>query len=136
MMLTWASRCKRKYGSRCSMLTRLRLSSMPQLPPRAAMRTPLTLMTRSVPGQPPSTVRIDGEVSAFRSSDCTQVYRLYSGSCWPAGNRFGVLSSIWRMSLWVSLINGNSESCVRLDANHQRYSEQISEIDLTDPEDA
>ena len=34
---------------------------MPQLPPRAAMRTPFTLMTRSVPGQRASTVRIEGE---------------------------------------------------------------------------
>src|ERR1019366_4721372 len=74
IMLTCASRWRRKYGSRCAMLTRLRLSSMPQLPPRAAMRTPFTLMTMSVLGQPPSTGRMEGDASAPGSSECTQGY--------------------------------------------------------------
>ena len=46
MMLRPASRLRRKKGSRRSRETRLRKSSMPQLPPRAAMRTPLTRRTR------------------------------------------------------------------------------------------
>ena len=44
-MFMCASRCRRKKGSRRERETRLSMSSMPEAPPRTAMRTPLTRMT-------------------------------------------------------------------------------------------
>src|ERR1035437_3716714 len=72
MMFRLASRWRRKKGSRCSRETRLRESSMPQLPPRQAMRTPLTLITRYGEVFVSSSILTDGDDSPPGASDATQ----------------------------------------------------------------
>src|ERR1700739_4080483 len=76
MMFTLASGCSRKNGSSRHRETRFSMSSIPQLPPRAAIRTPFTLIARYGVARVSSRIFTAADFSAPGFSEATHDFQL------------------------------------------------------------